>query len=72
MEFLAPELPASLENFTYGEFASNTAGYFQEGNTSPFLETQNITTEFTATSGILRSRLRIWGACLVAALVYSI
>lgn len=26
---LAPELPASLDNFTYGEFTSNTAGFFQ-------------------------------------------
>lgn len=29
---LAPELPASLDNFTYGEFTSNTAGYFQVKN----------------------------------------
>ncbi|KAK1368077.1 Transcription factor TFIIIB component B [Heracleum sosnowskyi] len=48
---LAPELPASLDNLTYGEFTSTTDGYFQEGDTSPFLETQNITTEFTSMSG---------------------
>ncbi|KAL1802766.1 hypothetical protein ACET3Z_031413 [Daucus carota] len=44
------ELPASLDTF-HEEFTSNTDGYFQVGNTSPFLETQNITTEFTSRTG---------------------
>ncbi|KAL8107500.1 uncharacterized protein LOC141672986 isoform X1 [Apium graveolens] len=55
---LAPEPPTSLSNFTYGESTSNTAGFFQEGNTSPFLETQNITTEFTSVSGRLIEKLQ--------------
>ncbi|XP_063940203.1 uncharacterized protein LOC108201269 [Daucus carota subsp. sativus] len=45
------ELPASLDTF-HEEFTSNTDGYFQVGNTSPFLETQNITTEFTSRTGV--------------------